>query len=234
MPVRLLRRLTGTACGRPSGRWLAHKGVPLPQTPTLPQTRFTQEDDATRKRRRPPPFHRPPETTTRKSKNAPPLENNKGRPQHRGAAFFAHLETPKNLTPTCVGKTRAAGRDDGHPEKHPHVRGEYHPSPAHFPLRLPSGRASPSALAADAAMARARRRSRTPAGRTERRSRRGHHPAPEYFQFETLRASTHTSCTTENALKNKGKGCSPPCPRHAPGIADSKILHLIKDYNFLG
>ena len=31
-------------------------------------------------------------------------------------------------------------------------------------------------LAADAAMARARRRSRTPAGRTERRSRRGHHP----------------------------------------------------------
>ena len=59
----------------------------------------------------------------------------------------------------------------------PHVREEYRPSPAHFPLRLPSGRASPSALAADAAMAQARRRSRTPAGRTERRSRRGHHPA---------------------------------------------------------
>ena len=59
----------------------------------------------------------------------------------------------------------------------PHVREEYRPSPAHFPLRLPSGRLTPSAHAADAAMARARRRSRTPEGRTERRSRRGHHPA---------------------------------------------------------
>ena len=37
-------------------------------------------------------------------------------------------------------------------------------------------RAAPSAHAADAAMSRARRRSRAPAGRTERRSRRGHHP----------------------------------------------------------
>ena len=38
-------------------------------------------------------------------------------------------------------------------------------------------RATSSAPCAGAAMARARRRSRTPAGRTERRSRRGHHPA---------------------------------------------------------
>ena len=42
--------------------------------------------------------------------------------------------------------------------------------------RLPAGPAPPP-LAPDAAMARARRRSRTPEGRTERRSRRGHHPA---------------------------------------------------------
>ena len=39
-----------------------------------------------------------------------------------------------------------------------------------------SGRAAPSAPCAVAAMARARRRSRTPEGRTERRSRREHHP----------------------------------------------------------
>ena len=49
-------------------------------------------------------------------------------------------------------------------------------TPVIFPLRQTFGRATPSAHAADAAMARARRRSRTPAGRTERRSRRGHHP----------------------------------------------------------
>ena len=40
-----------------------------------------------------------------------------------------------------------------------------------------SGKAPPAAPTADAAMARARRRSRAPEGRTERRSRRGHHPA---------------------------------------------------------
>ena len=38
-------------------------------------------------------------------------------------------------------------------------------------------KAHPPAPCAGAAMARARRRSRTPGGRTERRSRRGHHPA---------------------------------------------------------
>ena len=41
--------------------------------------------------------------------------------------------------------------------------------------RLPAGSHLPP-LAPDAAMARARRRSRTPAGRTERQSRREHHP----------------------------------------------------------
>ena len=41
---------------------------------------------------------------------------------------------------------------------------------------LPAG-LRPPPLAAVAAMARARRRSRAPGGRTERRSRRGHHPA---------------------------------------------------------
>ena len=50
-------------------------------------------------------------------------------------------------------------------------------TPGIFPLWQTSGRATPSAPCAVAAMARARRRSRPPAGRTERRSRRGHHPA---------------------------------------------------------
>ena len=40
MPVRLLRRLTGTAFGRPLGRCLRQKGVPSPSnSPILPKTR---------------------------------------------------------------------------------------------------------------------------------------------------------------------------------------------------
>ena len=95
------------------------------------------------------------------------------------------------------------------------VAGIHSGSPAQGQNTLPPGRVTPPPLAADAAMARARRRSRTPEGRTERQSRRGHRPghrpgkvradAPatrggrgtvqlEQFQFETLRVSNHTAC----------------------------------------
>ena len=47
----------------------------------------------------------------------------------------------------------------------------------YFPAVADFRQGHPRRPAADAAMARARRRSRTPEGRTERRSRRGHHPA---------------------------------------------------------
>ena len=53
----------------------------------------------------------------------------------------------------------------------------YFPVPAGLPPFRCLIRPHPPPLAADAAMARARRRSRTPGGRTERRSRRGHRPA---------------------------------------------------------
>ena len=56
------------------------------------------------------------------------------------------------------------------------VAGIHSGSPAQGQNTLPPGRVTPPPLAADAAMSRARRRSRTPAGRTERQSRRGHRP----------------------------------------------------------
>ena len=56
------------------------------------------------------------------------------------------------------------------------VAGIHSGSPAQGQNTLPPGRVTPPPLAADAAMSRARRRSRTPEGRTERQSRREHHP----------------------------------------------------------
>ena len=147
MPVRLLRRLRGTACGRPSGRWLAHKGVPLPQTPTLPQTRFIREDDATRKRRRLP-RAAVPRRHQRKKTEIPRRPKTKAAPQLRGAAFPRALRRRTTSPPrawgrllrgqldrfdrrntlTGVGKTEA--RDDALrlTQKHPHGRGEDAPA----------------------------------------------------------------------------------------------------------
>ncbi len=143
MPVRLLRRLTGTACGRPSGRWLAHKGVPLPQTPTLPQTRFIREDDATRKRRRLP-RAAVPRRHQRKKTEIPRRPKTKAAPQLRGAAFpralkrrttsppqawgrlqdAAQRSCEHRNTPTGVGKTGGFRQRGTRNKKHPHRRGE--------------------------------------------------------------------------------------------------------------
>ena len=89
-------------------------------------------------------------------------------PRHQGTAFL-HALRREILSPTNVRKKLP---------RPPVFR--LHCRPAHL-CRWPSAprcliRLTPSASTADAAMARARRRSRTPAGRTERRSRRGHHP----------------------------------------------------------
>ena len=50
-------------------------------------------------------------------------------------------------------------------------------TPVIFPLRQTSGRGASFVPRRWCSVSRARRRSRTPAGRTKRRSRRGHHPA---------------------------------------------------------
>ena len=70
-------------------------------------------------------------------------------------------------------------------------------TPGIFPLWQTSGRATPSAPCAVAAMARARRRSRTPEGRTKRRSRRGHHPAhgAGKVRADAPRATRRTGCS---------------------------------------
>ena len=99
------------------------------------------------------------------------------------------------------------------------------------PLRLPFSRDTPSALAADAAMARARRRSRTPEGRTERRSRREHHPAHGAGKVradaprDTRRTGYSPMKETPFALPQKGEyggaggveGSSPLTPCPTPG-----------------
>ena len=80
-------------------------------------------------------------------------------------------------------------------------------------------------------MARARRRSRTPAGRTERRSRRGHHPAGTAGKVradaprDTRRTGYSPIKKTLSALPQKGEyggaggveGSSPLTPCPAPG-----------------
>ena len=42
----------------------------------------------------------------KKNREALTPETTKAAPQHRGAAFFAHIETPNHFTPMCVGKTQ--------------------------------------------------------------------------------------------------------------------------------
>ena len=93
-------------------------------------------------------------------------------------------------------------------------------------------RATPSVPAADAAMSRARRRSRAPEGRTERHSRRGHHPAHGAGKVradaprDTRRTGYSPITKTLSALSQKRgvrgcRGCRgaaaplTPCP--APG-----------------
>ena len=96
-------------------------------------------------------------------------------------------------------------------------------------LHCRPGRSLLSPLAVDAAMARARRRSRTPAGRTERRSRRGHHPGhrPGKVRADAPRDTRRTgySPTQETifAFPHKGEygGAGgvegqPPLSPHAP------------------
>ena len=102
-------------------------------------------------------------------------------------------------------------------------------TPGIFPLWQTSGRATPSAPCAVAAMARARRRSRTPEGRTERRSRRGHHPAHGAGKVRadapraTRRAGYSPTQETNFAFPHKGEygGAGgvegqPPLSPHAP------------------
>ena len=95
--------------------------------------------------------------------------------------FLLPPTQPRPTFPLCTAR-------HGYPRKSPPLRltllrcfflstASCHNRAHHSPLQLTSGEATPFALAADAAMSRARRRSRTPAGRTERRSRREHHPA---------------------------------------------------------
>ena len=130
-------------------RWRA-KGFPFPPSPpSPPQTRFFQEDAPFRQRRR---F---PSTTVPRSLLALSHKKTAGVPA-----------TPKS--PPGVFLARIFPRCNCLPAPLP---------PAGLPLLHCQMRPRPPPLAADAAMARARRRSRTPEGRTERRSRRGHRPA---------------------------------------------------------
>ncbi len=84
------------------------------------------------------------------------------------------------------------------------------PCPPFFFCCRPAG-AAPSAPCADAAMARARRRSRTPEGRTERRSRRGHRPAGTAGKVRadapraTRRAGYSPTQETNFAFPHKGE-----------------------------
>ena len=80
-------------------------------------------------------------------------------------------------------------------------RRRYPPCPSALSCR-PSGRVTPSTHATVAAMARARRRSRTPAGRTERRSRRGHHPAETAGK---VRADAHATRGGQGTVQLKGR-----------------------------
>ncbi len=80
-------------------------------------------------------------------------------------------------------------------------RRRYPPCPSALSCR-PSGRVTPSTHATVAAMARARRRSRTPAGRTERRSRRGHHPAGTAGK---VRADAHATRGGQSTVQLKGR-----------------------------
>ena len=101
--------------------------------------------------------------------------------------------------------------------------------PPIFRLHCRPARSPLPPLAADAAMARARRRSRTHEGRTERRSRRGHHPAGTAGKVRadapraTRRAGYSPTQETNFAFPHKGEygGAGgvegqPPLSPHAP------------------
>ena len=110
--------------------------------------------------------------------------------QHQGTAFL-HALRREPLSPTNVRKNNSSVR------------------------RLSASTDARQGLALrpppDAAMARARRRSRTPEGRTERRSRRGHHPGhrPGKVRADAPRDTRQTRFSpikeTAFALPQKGE-----------------------------
>ncbi len=99
----------------------------------------------------------------------PKRATHKGRPSPSRNGLFTRLETGASFPHEREEKSSPVRRFSASAAARPHLC--RWPSAPRCLIRL-----TPSASAADAAMARARRRSRTPAGRTERRSRRGHHP----------------------------------------------------------
>ena len=99
----------------------------------------------------------------------PKRATHKGRPSPSRNVLFTRLETGASFPHECEEKSSPVRRFSASAAARPHLC--RWPSAPRCLIRL-----TPSASTADAAMARARRRSRTPAGRTERRSRRGHHP----------------------------------------------------------